>query len=129
MTGRRKLAIAVAAIAASHVLGGSAWGDPAPAPAPAPAPSLTGYIHLQSGSHISTDGGTKLDLPPGYFFDEPTFNKLDADVKQLQDDNTSKDAQIKVYRAQVEKWQPGWMTLAGAVVGGIVLGWYLHEKL
>lgn len=124
MTRRRKLGLALAAIVASHMLSGPAWGDPTPI-----APDLTHYIHLQSGSHVSTDGGTKVDLPPGYFMDEPTFKKLDDDVKQLQNDNTSKDAQIKVYKAQVEKWQPGWMALAGAIVGGVVLGWYLHDKL
>lgn len=101
---------------------GRAAADPAP-------PELTNYLHFQTPSHIVTDGGSKRDLPPGYFFDEPTFGKLDADVRALQDANTSKDAQIRVYRAELEKWQPGWVTLGAAVLGGFALGWYVHDKL
>ena len=121
MTGRRKIAVAACVLAA--------LGARAAAADPAPAPDLTHFVHLESGSHVTTDGGTKTDLPPGYFFDEPTFKQLDADVKALQDGNTSKDAQIKVYKAEIEKWQPGWMTLAGALVGGVVLGYYARGKL
>jgi hypothetical protein len=115
---RRRLVFA-AAIAAS--LAARAAADP--------APDLTKYVHLQSGSHVETGGGSQRDLPPGYFLDEPTFQKLDRDFKACQDDSTHKAAEIKVYKAEIEKWQPGWMTLAGAIVAGAALGWYAHGKL
>jgi hypothetical protein len=125
----RQHKVGIAATAIILALASRAAADPAPA-TPAPTtPDLTRYLHLQSGSHISTDGGTRIDLPPGYFMDEPTFKKLDVDVRALQDASTSKDAQIKVYRAALEGWRPGWVTLGCAVLGGVALGYYLHEKL
>lgn len=123
MTGRHKAIFAVATVAA---LVSRAAADP---PAPTSTPDLTHYLHIEDPSTLTTQFGSVLPLPPGYFLDEPTFNKLNADFKALQDGNTSKDAQIKVYKAEIEKWQPGWVTLASALVGGCALGWYLHDKL
>lgn len=44
--------------------------------------------HLKSPSHVETQKGSKLDLPPGYFLDEQTWQDRDAVLKKAQDDAT-----------------------------------------
>lgn len=121
MTARdhRRGAVLTAAIVVA--LARAAYGDP--------SPDLTHYVHLQSGSHVSTDGGTKIDLPPGYFYDEPTHSKVETEFKRLQDQETRQTAENKSLRASLDTWQPGWWTLAATVVVGVAAGWYAHDKL
>jgi len=44
--------------------------------------------HLKSPSHVETEKGSKLDLPPGYFLDEQTWQDRDAALKKAQTDAT-----------------------------------------
>jgi len=120
MRGALAIATAAALLAASA---GVAYGDPS-APSTATEP-----LHLQSESHIVTKGGSELELPPGYFISEPDFDKLDTEFRRLQDQETRLEAENKSLKDSTSGWQPGWLTLAGAVVTGLALGWYAHDKL
>lgn len=86
-------------------------------------------LHMRSGSMCKTDGGTELTLPPGYFVDEPTHDVVDAEVKRLQDAETRLTAENASFRKSAASWQPGWVTLASVLAGGIALGVYLDHKL
>ncbi len=100
-----------------------AAADPATAEAPPPT-------HLASSSAVHTDGGSDLRLPPGYFLAEPTWLRLDAETRRLQDAETRLRAENTSLRASAATgWQPGWYTVVLAVSGGIALGVYLDHKL
>jgi hypothetical protein len=117
------------AAAAAAVLASLATRAAADAPKPAPPPDLTHYVHLESASHVRTVNGSESDLPPGYFLDEPTWAKVDADVKATQDLQTRLLAENASMRKTLAGWQPGWYLLVAAGVGGILLGWYAAKKL
>lgn len=124
MTPRRRVVIVVAALVA---LTRSVAADPTP-PAP-PLPAATNFLHVSVPWHLSTDSGTKLDLPPSYVLDEPSYSKLDVEMKRLQDAETRLTAENKSLKTAVSGWQPGWYTLATVLVVGVGLGWYAHDKL
>ncbi len=86
-------------------------------------------LHMRSPSHVVTDGGSKIDLPPGYFMDEPSHDKLDAETKRLQDAETRLTAENKSLKGSLAGYQPGFYTIATVTVLGIVLGAYLETKL
>lgn len=118
MTRRQRLVGATLAVIL--VVAPQAAADPAP---------TTGASHIASPSTVKTDGGTDLRLPPGYFLDEPTYSRLDVEMRRLQDAETNLTAQNKALRTDVSGFQPGWKTLAITLASGIVLGWTLREKL
>lgn len=118
MTARRTALVIVAVLA---VATRAAAADPVAVP---PVD-----LHIHSDSHLITDGGNDLRLPPGYFQDEPTHDKLDQSLKGLQDDKTRLTAENGSLKAAVSTWQPGWYVVLGAVVTGVAAGWYLHDKL
>lgn len=118
MTRRQRITLAAALVALTAA---RAVADP--------APTLTDFAHIHTPSHLTTDGGSKLDLPPGYFMSEPSFSKLDNEMKRLQDQETRQTAENKSLRASLDTWQPGWWTLAAAIVVGGSAGWYLHDKI
>lgn len=70
-----------------------------------------------------------ITLPPGHFVDAATWSALDAAIRAAEDRATRFDAQNKVLREAASGSQPGWRTLALAVLTGIAGGWYLHDKL
>lgn len=70
-----------------------------------------------------------MDLPPGHFVDQGTWSALDVSLKTAQDDRTRLAAENKSLRASAALWQPGFYTLAGAVLVGLAGGWYVHGKL
>lgn len=90
---------------------------PARAAAEPPPP-----VHLKSGSSVTTDRGSVLRLPPGYFVTEDGWSKLDVEVRRLQESEVRLKAENESLRDSAESWQPGWKTLAGALVAGISLG-------
>lgn len=122
---QHKVGIALTALIIA-LASGVAHGDPAP-PDPAPAPS--GFLHMRSPSTVHTDGGSDLKLPPGYFMDEPTYDKLDAETKRLQDAELRLTVENKSMRQSLAGWQPGWYLLAGFALTSLAAGWYLHDKL
>lgn len=167
MTTRGRILVAtVIAIATSHVMCGSAWGDdyaqeppvnlatpttaagvdaapPLDAPSMAApstaAPSTTapltgplvpgsGYLHLRSAAHVKTAGGSELDVAPGYYLDDPTWTKLDAEFKRLQDTETRLTTENKSLKTSMKGWEPGWRTLALTLAVGMGTGVYMAEK-
>jgi hypothetical protein len=77
---------------------------------------------------VHTDGGNDLRLPPGYYLDEPNWNKLDLEVRRLQDQETRLTAENHSLRTSLGGWQPGWKTLSGALLLGIAAGFYVRSK-
>lgn len=129
MTHRAHVVGRTLTIAFLVALTSKAFGDPlTPSPDPAPPKPLTSYLHLRTPAHVLTDGGADLRLPPGYYLDEPTWGKLDTEVRRLQDSETRLNAENKSLKTSLSGWQPGWWTLAGAVAGGLAIGWYAHGK-
>ena len=98
-------------------------------PAMDPLPGFTVPTHIHSSSSVTTDGGSTLRLPPGYFMDEPSWDNLNVQVKKLQDLDTNLTAQNQAMQSSLSGWSPGWRTLAVAVVTGVALGVYLDRKL
>lgn len=118
MRQRRRVALASAVLAA---LVTRAAADP--------VPELTKYVHLESSAHVVTHGGSTIDLPPGYFYDEPTHDALERNVKDLQDTKTRLTAENGSMRKSLDGWQPGFYTLLTFAASGLALGVYVGRKL
>lgn len=88
-----------------------------------------GYLHFPGRTQLTTESGLHLSLPPGYFLDEPTHDKLDTEVKRLQDQETRLVAENQSLKKSLSSWQPGWVTIVSFLAAGIAGGVYLHSKL
>lgn len=127
VTKRRKLQLAVAA--GVILLARAATADPSPTPPHGTTGGGSTFDHIETPSTCRSDGGTDFRLPPGYFLDEPSWKRYDADVKQLQDDRTRLTAENASMKASLSSWQPGWWTLLGVAASAAAGGWYLRGKL
>lgn len=87
------------------------------------------HLHMRSPSTVTTDGGTTLKLPPGYFLDEESYGKLDTEVRRLQEQETRLVAENGSLRKTLSSWRPGWVVVVSAVVSGVAIGVYAHSKL
>ncbi len=97
----------------------SAGADENPCPDPG--------CHLKSGGTLTTRKGSVLELPPGYFLDEPTFVRRHVELVDAQDKVTRLGAENRVLREEASR--PGWkITLVVGVVNTIV-GAYLWHRL
>src|SRR5690606_35940971 len=77
--------------------------------------------HLKTPSSVTTDGGTNLRLPPGYFLDEDTWAKRDAELKQAQEDAIRFKAEnVSLRQSATETF--GWKAIGCAVAFGLVSG-------
>lgn len=96
-----------------------------------PCPDDTCYLHIVSNSSLYTDTSddVQLRLPPGWFVDEGTWGRMDAEQKRLQDVETRLSAENRTLRTALDGWQPGWMTLSTALVVGLAAGIYIGVKL
>lgn len=124
----RRAAFAAAVVATCLASAGAA-ADPAP-PVAADAPPGTIYLHLVGGGHLTTPGGADLNLPPGYYLDEGSWLRLDAEVRRLQDQETRLTAEVASFTHSASGWRPPWWLLASAALVGAVAGYeaehYLH---
>jgi hypothetical protein len=84
--------------------------------------------HLKSPSTLETEKGSILQLPPGYFMDEPTWNERDREMRRLQDQETILSAQNKSLRESVDgfPWLPVVVTAVVGLIGGGVAVWQLQ---
>lgn len=84
----------------------NAFADENPCPDPG--------CHIKSPSTLTTERGSILKLPPGYFLDEGTFSRRDAELKTAQNQVTRLTAENESFRKDAEKfsWSP--------VVGGVI---------
>jgi hypothetical protein len=81
-------------------------------------------IRLLSPSVVVTDGGSRLELPPGVFLPEADYEKLDVELRRLQDAETRLTAERDSYKSSGGiSW--GWI---GAFVTGATLGYYLGGR-
>lgn len=109
---RRRLVIAatlVTALAAREAYGGPIY-------------------HLKSPSTLETEKGSKLQLPPGYFIDEKTWQERDLEMRRLQEQEIRLSAENLSLRKSANEDYP-W--LATGVVGafGLVLGAFVVWQL
>lgn len=89
---------------------------------------VTGHVQLSSSAACHTDGGSDIRLPPGRFFDEAAWAKLDAETVRLQTVETRMTAENASLKASATSG-PGWYTLAGAFAAGVAATLYVRSKL
>lgn len=72
-----------------------------------------------------TVGPILLNLAPGRYLPEPTWGKLDTEVKRLQDAETRLGAENGSLRKSLAESGPGWGTVGlalGTLLAGILAG-------
>jgi hypothetical protein len=79
--------------------------------------------HLKSPSTVETDGGSKLQLPPGYFLDEETWRERDLEMKRLQEQQTRLTAENLSLRKSSGDYP--WITTGVVGVFGAALGSFI----
>jgi hypothetical protein len=96
-----------------------AYGDDNPCPDPG--------CHVKSPSTLTTQKGTVLALPPGYFLDEETWARRDLELKEAQDLNTRLKAENSSFRksADATPWKTAGIAGAVGIVAGVLLLHYL----
>lgn len=118
MLARRRLMVA-GAVLAILVPTREAIGDP-----------VATVLHIATTAHVTTDGGSKLDLPPGYFFPEPKYAELNTEVKRLQDAEVRLTAENGSLQAAASAPGLGWKSVLVVLVvglgGGIALAEWAH---
>jgi hypothetical protein len=124
IAARRKFALAV--VCGALLASREAAADPDPPDAPAG----TTYLHLVHGGHLTTPGGADLTLPPGYYVDAGSWDRLDAEVHRLQDAETRLTAEEASLEASAHAGgAPGWVyAAAGLVVGALAGAAYVHYR-
>lgn len=98
----------------------NAFADENPCPDPG--------CRLKSPSTLTTERGSVLQLPPGYFLDEPTWLRRDAELKAAQDRVTLLKAENESFRKDAAKFS--WAPVIGSaisLVGGVLLYHYIRE--
>lgn len=66
---------------------------------------------------------------PGRFVDEDRWSALDAELRRAQGQETRLAAENALMRKRVESWQPGWKSIAVAVIVGLGAGSYAYHKI
>lgn len=107
---------------------GAGSGSNSPAPTSVVA-DLGKYLHIDSAFHYKTQGGSEGDLAAGFYFDQAEHDRVEKEWHRLQDSETRLTAENASMKKTLAGWQPGWYVLAGALLGGVLLGWYLHSKI
>lgn len=113
----RTCALLVAALVA--LTPSNAFADDNPCPDPG--------CHLKTPSNLTTDGGSVLRLPPGYFLDEPTWTRRDAELKDAQDKVTRLKAENESFRKDAAK--VSWAPIVGtaiSVIGCVLIYRYME---
>lgn len=116
----RKLTVG-AALGIFLLLAPSAAAQP---PSLMPSP----HLRLSADSTLATPTGSYL-LPMGaHILDEPSWWKLDAEVRRLQDAETRLAAENTSLRKGSDSWRPGWKTIAGTLLVGVSVGFYVGTR-
>ncbi len=120
----RRVALAVALIV--FLTGGTSDADPQ---TPC-VPSDPCHLHMRDGGEVTTPNGI-YTLPPGHFFDDPTWNMVDEELKRLQDQEHRLGAENKSLRESLGGWRPGWLTVTSFLLLGVaggVGGYYWYDN-
>ncbi len=112
---RKRLGTAVALVV--YLLAARAAADPAP----------SDRLRMRDSSSLTLKSGRVLELPPGRFTEERTFEKDETELKRLQDQETKLGAENRSLRDSAAGWQPGWRTLLLAVASGAMIGFYVAK--
>lgn len=101
-------------------------------PTPVCTDAIPCHLRMRDATTLTKPDGVQYLLPPGHFYDEPTWQGLDSEVRRLQDSDTRLKAENQSLRGSLASWQPGWLTittafLAGAVAVGSGYYWYEHR--
>lgn len=83
------------------------------------APASAETLHLLEGAKCTTTGGVELALPPSYIVEESVWDRLDAEMRRLQDAETRLGAENESLRKSAEH---PWAWAASAFAAGIALG-------
>jgi hypothetical protein len=78
--------------------------------------------HLKSPSTVTTERGSVLTLPPGYFLDEPTWGERDTRLKNAEDERTRLKAENESLRKSAAKQWFDWKVVVAAAVAGFATG-------
>ncbi len=78
-------------------------------------------IRLLSPSTVVTDGGSTLRLDPGVFLPQADYEKLDIELRRLQDQETRLEAENDSLKSSLS----GWPFIVGGFVAGAVTMWWL----
>lgn len=104
--------------------------DGATQPVPDRGPT---FVHLHSPRQAClTIEPTPIGCTPlseGYFMNETTFDKLDIEVRRLQDAEHRLRAENTSLRASATSWQPGWLTMLVIATSSVALTLYVEHKL
>jgi hypothetical protein len=76
--------------------------------------------HVKSPSTLETDKGNKLQLPPGYFLDEDTWQERDAEMHRLQELDVRLTAENKSLRESATGGH--WKSMMAIGMLGVVVG-------
>lgn len=98
---------------------------------PCPITEPACYLHIVSNSSLRTDTSPDVEvrLPPGWFVDEGTWARIDAEQRRLQDAEHRLAAENRVLRDRFDEWQPGWLVIGTVLAVGLAGGIYLGAKL
>jgi hypothetical protein len=76
--------------------------------------------HMRSPSTLETEKGSVLQLPPGYFLDEGTWQERDLEMRRLQELEVRLKAENRSFRDSAS--DTPWLVAAATGGFGIVLG-------
>ncbi len=106
---RRAKFVGLAAALAVHLLAVDAAAEPAP----------SDRLRMRAPSSLTLPSGRVLELPPGRYIAEPTFEKDEIELKRLQELEVRLTAENTSLRKSAEAWRPGWVIVVSAVLTGI----------
>lgn len=111
-TSRMCLAISIVMALAARVA-----ADPVENPCPDPG------CHVRKGAVLVLPSGNTLVVPPGYYLDEPTWDKRDAELKLAQDLNTRLKAENDSFRQSADeiRWKAPVIALGLGFVAGVIV--------
>lgn len=99
-----------------------AGGDAVAEPTRPCTPTEPCHLRMREDTTLRKDNGTEYLLPPGRFFDEPTWEMLDQELKRLQDQERRLGAENKSLRDSLGGWRPGWITVTSFLLLGVAAG-------
>jgi hypothetical protein len=95
-----------------------------------PEPLPGDSIRLTSGDGMLEIAARRFVLPQGTrILTPPAFERLDVEMRRLQDVETRLTAENLHMKTATRGWQPGWKVLAITAVSALASGIYLGYKL
>lgn len=123
MKHRAGLVVAFMVLAASRV---------AAEPTNPCTPSEPCHLRMREDTTLTKDNGEQYRLPPGHYYDDPTWEMLDDELKRLQNQETRLTAENESLKKSFEEtWKPGWATIFAALLvgaGGGISGYYWYQS-